>query len=609
MKRLAILLLICLILVGCAAEESPEPTVPPTETQIVTEPPIPWIKECGTPWNEDGSLTELHLTIPDAMHYNAALEFDGDLLLWSIDDHLENTSVVEMCLIELDDGTVAAEREISLPNFASPQILGSSIFLCDNYNGTILELNKKLETVNTWNIEHEPATFTMGNGGMLYLYDWNGTVTRLDLNTGEELPLLTGTEYIEYYTVHSDYITVEYYTDSGMKAAAVLDLITGDVLHLPLEGAFNNIYYENGIWLADTYRDHYVAYVCDASGEPLRADLEYATLQMLDDGNILCIWDDGCHISLHDSKGAALAQTTLTSTPYSYMAATLIPSQSFGGYFVVATDYASSIRLLYWDTSIGEIGDDIPFAPIPEPSEWEAALRQRARQLQETYGLTIFLGEDAETSFYDFEAVYVTDWELVDEQMDVLEDALQDYPEGFFRQLRYGDIHCIEIHLVGNLNATTAEYVHTYEAFVQYEYDRFVMGVDLYLVNKETYYHEFSHMIDKFLEWDFYNREDAVFSEDGWNSLNPSWFPGYSYDYSRELFLVDDESFVDSYSTINPTEDRARVLEYAMADYGSWVFDDREILREKLAYYCRCIRDAFDTTGWPDDLLWEQYLD
>ena len=67
-------------------------------------------------------------------------------------------------------------------------------------------------------------------------------------------------------------------------------------------------------------------------------------------------------------------------------------------------------------------------------------------------------------------------------------------------------------------------------------------------------------------------------------------------------------SFVDGYATISPTEDRARVMEYAMIESGEWTFRDSPVLQKKLDYYCRCIRDAFDTTGWKPTELWEQYL-
>ena len=192
--------------------------------------------------------------------------------------------------------------------------------------------------------------------------------------------------------------------------------------------------------------------------------------------------------------------------------------------------------------------------------------------------------------------------------MDVLENALEKYPEGFFRQLRYGDVHRTEIHLTGPITATTAEYTDTYEAFVQENYDCHVMVADISLADESTYYHEFSHIIDSFLEWDAMNREDALFSEDTWNGLNPGWFPGYTWDYSWQQDVLDYNAFVGTYSTINPTEDRAMILEDAMMDYGQWTFEDAYVLLEKLEYYCLCIRDAFDTTLWPDTVLWEQYL-
>ena len=53
----------------------------------------------------------------------------------------------------------------------------------------------------------------------------------------------------------------------------------------------------------------------------------------------------------------------------------------------------------------------------------------------------------------------------------------------------------------------------------------------------------------------------------------------------------------------------ARVLEYAMSGLG-WIFDGgtQAPLREKLAYYAACIRDGFDTTGWPAVTAWEEPL-
>ena len=50
------------------------------------------------------------------------------------------------------------------------------------------------------------------------------------------------------------------------------------------------------------------------------------------------------------------------------------------------------------------------------------------------------------------------------------------------------------------------------------------------------------------------------------------------------------------------TMEKAMMLERA-------VFDANPGLMSKLRYYCACIRDSFDTTGWPEKAPWEMLLD
>lgn len=606
MKKLFCILLALLLLTGCGGPAPAETTIPqPTET----EPPVPWIQEVGKPWDQEGVLTELPLTIPDGLHYDTVQKFDGDLLLWDIDNHLENVYTLEMCLIELDDGTVTAEKEITFYNWVSPQILGDSMYLCDNITGQITQLNKALEVVKTWDIEPVEGSVSVGANEILYIYDWNGSVKTMDLNTGETGPLLDGDPYVDFFNIYDEIVSIEYYSvDTGAEMMAVLDLTTGQVLHPPIRGRFTSVSYSDGAWLCDTYNDSITVYAGTNKDDFVKVNIGNGGLQFADGNKLLLTHEDGCTVSLHAFDGSAIAKATICTAPYSYGCFAVIPSELYGGYFMVVSDYSTSYRLLYWDTDNSSAGEDIPFEPVPAPGEMEAAVRQRMDELQSEYGLNILVGQDCDTYFYDFSVEHITDWLMISDALDILEDALEDYPEDFFRQLRYGDIQSVEIQLVGTLTATNMEYTDTYTAFVQEEFSSQVMVVDIQIAEEQTYYHEFSHIIDAYLAWDAMNREDALFSEDAWNAMNPDWFPGYSFDYSRELFLVDDESFVDSYSTIRPTEDRARILEYAMVDYGYYTFEGNDTLMEKLSYYCCCIRDAFDTTGWPETVLWEQYL-
>ena len=69
------------------------------------------------------------------------------------------------------------------------------------------------------------------------------------------------------------------------------------------------------------------------------------------------------------------------------------------------------------------------------------------------------------------------------------------------------------------------------------------MVVDIADSNSSTYYHEFSHIIDSYLECDANQRDDALFSESVWKSFNPSWFEGYTYDYAVERELKENGYF------------------------------------------------------------------
>ena len=62
-----------------------------------------------------------------------------------------------------------------------------------------------------------------------------------------------------------------------------------------------------------------------------------------------------------------------------------------------------------------------------------------------------------------------------------------------------------------------------------------------------------------------------------------------------------------SYALTFPTEDRAVLMAAAM-EQNSWDFEAGSGRRAKMQFYADCIRDCFDTTGWPQTTMWEQVL-
>lgn len=621
MKHMLCILLVLMLFVGCN-QNAPETTAPVTTTThttapdttapetIPTEPERTWIEEVGKPWDADGSLVELPITVHNGLIYTTCLVFDGDLLLWSRDDHRVDQPQTELCVVDLDSGEVLAQSEISISCNTPPQVLGDQLYLFDSNSGVVVQLDKKLQVIHQWQTQIREANIYMGADCTAYVMNWGGGCYSINLETGEKFPILEEDTAIYNCFAKDRYLQVSYYhPDTGDICLSFVDMYTGQRLDRPLElRDANEGEYLDGTWLFYQYRDGFIYTMITDDGNVQQVYTGYNGLRLLDDNMLLMTNETNNRLSLHDITGKSVAECIISENNYGYMSYEVFPSETFGGYFVVMNNENRGIRVLHWDPTRNQPGEDIHFSPIPEPEETEAQVQSKAEDIEREYGVSILVGEEIDTYFYDFHVETVTDWMVVLDALNTLEDALQDYPEGFFRQLRYGDVHRTEIHLAGALTPINEEYSASYVAFVQEEYDCHVMVVDIFMAEEGTYYHEFSHIIDSFLEWDAMQRPDALFSDETWCSLNPGWFPGYSYNYSWEEYVQDYSCFIDSYSTISPTEDRARVLEYAMLSYGDSFFEVGTVLTEKLDYYCRCIRDAFDTTLWPDTVLWEQYL-
>ena len=102
-----------------------------------------------------------------------------------------------------------------------------------------------------------------------------------------------------------------------------------------------------------------------------------------------------------------------------------------------------------------------------------------------------------------------------------------------------------------------------------------------------------------------------------WAQYNP---PGFRYQDQLEhpdpdswrwtFFQSDSENvyFVDDYSRTNSGEDRARIMEYIMAndDYAGPLIQCPAIV-QKLQFMCQAVRASFDTSSWGTP-RWERLL-
>jgi hypothetical protein len=225
----------------------------------------------------------------------------------------------------------------------------------------------------------------------------------------------------------------------------------------------------------------------------------------------------------------------------------------------------------------------------------------------------IRIAEQCTADYSHYDTSPLTDPVFIRSALDILEETLGLYPEGFFRQLPYGTMESVRIELVGGLTVKDDIDTHPESAggFTQALDSCYLMVLDGFLLRPQTLYHEFSHIIDARLEWDSCIREGALYREDGWQALQPDGFR-YAMSYTEipgeVLAYMESGCFITEYSLTFPTEDRATLMEAAMCNF-TWDFEPGSGTRTKLQYYADCIRDCFDTEGWPERTLWEQVLE
>lgn len=244
------------------------------------------------------------------------------------------------------------------------------------------------------------------------------------------------------------------------------------------------------------------------------------------------------------------------------------------------------------------------------------ALRQRADDLEERYGFTIFMSNQCPTPLQSssytsaFTNAYSASYErdLIAFALNELEQMAAQYPEGFFEQFKDREGNGgIYIFLIGGIQSSNNTIAYFYKGTYFYN---IAIDVTYQTGMKGTFSHELWHAIETKMynidrEWDA-----------GWDELNPDGFAYYdTYDYvdydsshwTDYDWRNDGVYFVDAYAKTYAKEDRCRIFEKVMGDAA---FADslmqHETMKKKLDFMCKVIREAFDTTGW-GELYWERY--
>jgi hypothetical protein len=340
--------------------------------------------------------------------------------------------------------------------------------------------------------------------------------------------------------------------------------------------------------------------------------------------------------SYYDAKGNGVAEFSYEFGDYSspddaeYLSqdAAFFEEEAIGFFLIYNIDCQP--YLLVWDYSektpgmdsislpdMGQDADDSTDSGIIDWGEL-AAVRAHADELEQEYGIEIRFGQEVPPELGIYQVEGCSDEPLLSEALDTLSQSLNCYPDGFFPQLCFGDTTGIIIYLSGTISGDTEGMLDSPTGFMDSDGHDLVMvlSTDFLWDWDYTINHEISHMIDQRLEYRSVYVEDSLFSEDAWAAYNPEgceYLNTYeNYDGNGQYDLYSDY-FADAYGMTFPTEDRAELFGLAMSDYlGN--FDEDVFFKanapttEKYRYYCACIRDGFDTTGWAEVMPWEKII-
>lgn len=194
--------------------------------------------------------------------------------------------------------------------------------------------------------------------------------------------------------------------------------------------------------------------------------------------------------------------------------------------------------------------------------------------------------------------------------LDSMSRAFALYPQGFLAQFRNsvgegGLCFLLVAHIASDYGVVGCAYDSA-------DWQYIALDVQADYMREGTVCHEIWHATENEIR----SRDYTAFDWDQWNRLNPEGFlyygDGTMQDPAQPWTLYssapEDVRFVDAYSCVAATEDRARIMEFFMThDDEAELLIQSPYIRAKLQIMCDAVRRYFDTAGWGTP-RWERLL-
>ena len=594
MKKWLLLLLLPLLLAGCSDNVSQdETTAPPTEPPGIIEP--------GHQLTES-TFGAIHVFAPEQKGFHTVLPL-GENRLLAGDGILVLTEGPRLQpVVTLE---ISYDRLYPVPG---------GIALWQKETGTLQFLNEKLRKISALhlpeNIEGVPQLIPEGN--VLY-YSSGSRIEAMSLDTGISRPIFeTGSKKASLEHMLSDgkllRCTV---TDGENTETLILSAENGEVLasgkdYQSLEAAGGGFF----LRLTDSPVIRLAFGTTDGQKGILLEEAANGKLLPIPERNTMLVLEDGEHvtITLYDLvSGRRTASVVLPGV----MEVWGIRMEADGSVWFFCD--ADGERLCVWNTANSSLEEETvytaPFYSRQEPdAEGLAAVADKLKALGDRFGIEFLVGEEV-LSAQPKDYTYLTEYlvPVYEKYLQMLEDALNRFPEGFFAKAmepRKGKLTiCLVRQVCGVAEAGTLD---RNQGIQFWDQENGVVAVCLNDALEQSLYHMLMHVMESRI----FNK---VLTLDKWHTLNPKGFL-YDNDYLANIHRQDTQYlegenryFIDMFSMSFAREDRARIFEYAVTP-GNEEFFRSAPMQAKLRTLCTAIRQAFGLTKYQGELIWEQYL-
>lgn len=614
MNRLFSLILLTLLLCGCAVQQNAEPTTPSgAATKPAAEPTEPagiYVPNSELEAQTGGAVRCYLPDVSDAYGIRTAGE---DLLIFS---GTENTTLTR-CTGEKLYSIARIQLDCRIePEDTSFLISGNGITYYDPETNELIFLDNDLKEVRRLAL---PGTLVgkpvLSADRSLVYYCTAEAVRVLDISTGLD-KLLKNISYpgqsVEAVLMNGAVLRCDLMDHRGGAMSVFLSTQTGELVHElvdPLEmtsrGDFCYARITEGILQQVLFyhpeQQIQVLYPADPFADAWILDRTHSVVTA--SGN-----EDGLLLESYDlASGLRTASLELQGG--------LIPRavESRGDtekVYILAQDAAADTMVIcQWDRSASPVEDPAvytgPRYTAKNPDEAGlircAALAERISQ---TYGVEVLIASQAVAQQpWDYTLEQEYQIPVIEEQLAVLADVLSHFPAGFFEKIHGTTKLCIVRSITGNAQSGSVAAAQGIQ-FWPDEDAHVVLAAGESL--EQTFYHEIFHVIDSYVL-------SVCRNYYYWHNLNPEGCE-YFEDYTSyltadvsEYLQEEDRAFIDAYSMCYPREDRARIMEYACMEGNAHYFQS-DIMQSKLKTLCEGIRQAFGLEKTQESFLWEQYL-